>query len=467
MIFHLKPGLDRTNMTINWLHVDFKGIMPSAPRVLDWVDRWAGLGFNGLVLEYEDRLPWQTWPGTFRPGLTLPQWRSLFDAARARGLEVIPLIQTHGHLEWLLKHQPWSGWRENECWNELCPQTPQIMPAIERWLDEVVAIHGSLRYLHIGGDETWNLATCPQCAAQAKASPDGKLGVYLRHLGRVIDLVTRRGIRPIIWADMFWREQRMDLVRRLPREVMLCDWQYAGAGPWPTVSSLGAAGHDVLGSSAIRCGFDIPQCNDVMRDRVANLDGWRRQPGKVGVLHTLWARSRSLTTLYGPWEGWWPAFLAAAEPQALAGHELHAWVPRFDAALKGAIKDAVTLADELSQARFADELADACRRWWVIALQWRELLELAAGNGRTFAMLAATHRRIGVDPHYINHRRAAHQRVLDRAAQWEQAVREFFDQRQLSDVDEFVESRLALLHAAWPEDWARDAIAFQTPRSAR
>lgn len=441
--------------------------MPHAAGMTQWVHWLADHGVNGLVLEYEDRLPWRTWPGTFRPGLTLDEWQQVIAAARKRGMEVVPLIQTHGHLEWLLKHPRWAPWRENGCWNELCPQVDEVMPAVRAWLDEIVAIHGRCTYLHIGGDETWNLATCPLCKAKADASPDGKLDVYITHLERVAAEVAKRGMRPLLWADAFWRENRMDLVRRLPRDVVLCDWQYTGEGPWPTTQDLGKQGHLVLGSSAIRPGYDLSQCVGEQGPRIANIRGWRRQSGTGGVIHTTWGRTRSLLPMYGPWEGWLPAFLAAGQPDALPGHPLEPWVARVDAALTGSLKDVKPVCDELAAARFDDPLTDACRSWWVLALRWRGILEPTLANARTFASLQAVHEAIGTDPDFINHRRAAHARMIEQARVWEADVRTYFDQRQLTDAQEFIASRTGILASVMTQDWAANVVPRFQPRTSR
>lgn len=463
-------------MTINWIHLDFKGIMPGEQRLIAWINWFADRGFNGVVFEYEDRLPWQTWPGIFRPGLSLAQWQRVIAAARDRGMEVVPLIQTHGHLEWLLKLPQWSTWRENGCFNELCPQNTDVMPAIEAWLDEIVAIHDQPRYLHIGGDETWNLATCPQCRNIAEASADEKLHVYITHLCRVAEAVIKRGMQPLIWADAFWREKRMDLVARLPSDVILCDWQYAGTGPWTTVQELAQGDRMILGSSSARCSFDLAECAGPQQLRIDNVTAWHNHTGTAGLIHTVWARTRSLLPQYGPWEGWLPGLIAAGDPQAWPTHPLAPWVERFDAAMAGPFPDATRLADELDGESFADEWADACRRWWVLALRWRVILFLSTANARTSTALEAVYRNIGVDPDFINHQRLAAGRMRDQTRDWETQVRSFFADRDLgdlgdpsdpSDVDEFIASRTGLIHTLKTSEWADTIIPVAQPRTAR
>ena len=110
---------------------------------------------DGIVWEYDDRIPWQSWPGTWRGGYTIQEQRRLMDACRKLELETVPLIQIQGHLEWLLKHERYSGWRENGVSNELCPLHPEVLPRLKKWIDEITTLHPGSRFLHLGEDETW------------------------------------------------------------------------------------------------------------------------------------------------------------------------------------------------------------------------------------------------------------------------------------------------------------------------
>lgn len=454
-------------MTINWVHLDFKGIMPAEERLVAWINWLADRGFNGVVFEYEDRLPWKTWPGTYRPGLETQQWRRVIAAARGRDMEVVPLIQTHGHLEWLLKLPQWSTWRENGCFNELCPQHHDVMPAIEAWIKEVAELHDQPRYIHIGGDETWNLATCPNCRAIADASPDGKLHVYMTHLCRVAKVVAACGMQPLIWADAFWRENRMDLIDKLPSNVILCDWQYTGDGPWPTVKQLARDGRQVLGASSVRCSYDMAESIAPQQVRVDNVINWHNHADTKGLIHTVWARTRSLLPQYGPWEGWLPGLIAAGNASAWQSHPLAPWVSQLDKAMTGTPADATRLADKLDDESFADEWVEACRRWWVLALRWRVILFHATANARASLSLQAVHRNIGVDPDYINHRRLVHGRMLEQTREWESKVRQFFADRELTDVEEFIASRTGIIDAMKTSEWADDFIPVAVPRTSR
>lgn len=139
----------------NWLHLDLKGAIPSVGKLLEQLEFWKDCGYDGIVWEYDDRIPWQSWPGTWRGGYTIQEQRRLMDACRKLELETVPLIQIQGHLEWLLKHERYSGWRENGVSSELCPLHPEVLPRLKKWIDEITTLHPGSRFLHLGADETW------------------------------------------------------------------------------------------------------------------------------------------------------------------------------------------------------------------------------------------------------------------------------------------------------------------------
>lgn len=223
----------------------------------------------------------------------------------------------------------------------------------------------------------------------------------------------------------------------------------------------------ILGSSSVRCSFDLAEYVGPQQLRIDNVLAWHNHTGTAGIIHTVWARTRSLLPQYGPWEGWLPGMIAAGDPNAWPPHPLASWIDRFDAAMAGPFPDATRLADELDSESFDDEWADACRRWWVLALRWRVILFLSTANSRTCNALEAVHRNIGVDPDFINHQRLATGRMRNQSRDWEARVRSFFADRNLGDVDEFIASRTGLIHSLKTSEWADTIIPVASPRTAR
>src|SRR5687768_8564679 len=137
------------NTAANWIHLDLKGVVPGEARLLEWLNWFTHAGFNGVVWEYEDRFDWQSWPGTFRGGYSRDQWERIWQRCAHLQLEVVPLVQTLGHLQWLLKYEPYAAWRENGHLDEVCPQHPDVLPALTAWLDEVIALHPGSTFINV------------------------------------------------------------------------------------------------------------------------------------------------------------------------------------------------------------------------------------------------------------------------------------------------------------------------------
>ena len=72
------------------------------------------------------------------------------------GLEVIPLVQTFGHLEFVLKHEEFAYLRDvPEMPESICPCHDDTMGVIKEIVDQVMKVHPKANYLHIGRDGKW------------------------------------------------------------------------------------------------------------------------------------------------------------------------------------------------------------------------------------------------------------------------------------------------------------------------
>ena len=445
---------------MQWIHLDLKGMIPSQSRLLEWLQWLRDCGFRGVVLEYEDRLPWQTWPGTFRPGYELDAWNEIWRHCDRLGLEVMPLVQTFGHLEWLLKHNDYAHLREANHLNLVCPNHPDVLPRMRHWLDEVVQLHPDSRYLHIGLDEVRNLATCPICAAAASEAADGPFTIYLRYAAQICDHVLSHGRTPVLWADMFLEHGllRSKLMSQLPDGVLLCDWRYREHdAPVP----VAGASHHLMGASAIRCGFDPPhELATDLNPRLANIREWHHRANTsrdrwAGIIHTTWGRSRSLSPLYGPWEGWLPGFIAAGTPNATLSDAMTKAMPCLARGLNTRSLSQIREASEAIGAISSDDpFEQQALRWWNLALRHRGALWWAEGPlTMGYAAQCATARHVGVDPELRAVRRAEYDSTRQTLLGLADEIRSFGEDNQWSDIPEFINSRIdnvvECLDAAW------------------
>lgn len=87
----------------------------------------------------------------------------------ANGIEVIPLVQTFGHMEYVLKLEKYRRLRELDASpGEICPTKYQSKELIKEILSQILRLHSIIKptRVHIGCDEVYNINMCPQCVAR-------------------------------------------------------------------------------------------------------------------------------------------------------------------------------------------------------------------------------------------------------------------------------------------------------------
>lgn len=141
--------------------------------------------------------------------------REILDLALENHLDVIPLVQTFGHMEHVLKTKEFSQLREVPQYPQsICPSKNESLILIKSMIDQIVRLHQDrLQFLHIGCDEVYHLATCPQCQSRLKRLNQNRLSkndplltgrfLFLDHVKQVASYVRETyGIQPLIWDDM-------------------------------------------------------------------------------------------------------------------------------------------------------------------------------------------------------------------------------------------------------------------------
>ncbi|KAJ1525711.1 hypothetical protein ONE63_008922 [Megalurothrips usitatus] len=186
-------------------HFDLKGAPPKVGYLKKVFALLKQLGATGVLLEWEDTFPF--W-GPLEPmaasnAYSRADVREILQSAKEHGLEVMPLVQTFGHVEFALKHAKWAGLREvPESPQALCPSNNASLDLVHLLIDQVMELHPGVRYLHIGCDEVFQMGECPRCRTVLREN------LFLGHVARVASYVrskySYRGapVVPIIWHDM-------------------------------------------------------------------------------------------------------------------------------------------------------------------------------------------------------------------------------------------------------------------------
>lgn len=187
---------------------DFNGTMLDVSRngvmrvhtIRQFIRYMAVMGLNGLMLYTEDTYEIEELPyfGYMRGRYTTEELRDCDSYADLFGIEMIPCIQTLGHLQHALKWNYAGEIKDHQ--DILLPGEPKTYEFIEQMLSTAAETFRSKR-IHIGMDEAFQVG----------------LGRYLRengyrdrfeimneHISKVLEIAGKYELQPMIWSDMYF-----------------------------------------------------------------------------------------------------------------------------------------------------------------------------------------------------------------------------------------------------------------------
>lgn len=125
------------------VHLDLKGAPPKISYLIRLFPLLKTLGATSLLLEYEDMFPFSGSLSDIAAhnAYSKEQLLDVLKSAKDNELEVIPLVQTFGHLEFALKRESFVHLREvPESPQALCPSLNQSLEFVEALIDQVCEI---------------------------------------------------------------------------------------------------------------------------------------------------------------------------------------------------------------------------------------------------------------------------------------------------------------------------------------
>ena len=199
-----------------------RNAVPTTAHLRTLFRQLALAGYNQVMLYTEDTYRLEGVPefGAWRGGYTAAEIRELDDCAAKLGIELIPCIQTLGHLDQLLKwHSAYLKYADTR--NVMQVGKPETYELIGRMLD-FWSRNLRSRRIHLGMDETHGLGGG---FYYAKHGPRDRFAIFNEHLAQVNRMCMERGLEPMIWGDMFFRIGSQsgtygDLSAVFPKEVI-------------------------------------------------------------------------------------------------------------------------------------------------------------------------------------------------------------------------------------------------------
>jgi hypothetical protein len=205
-------------------HIDLNVAQFSRVYLEKWLKILAQEGYDTILWEIENNIAWDSCPECASPdAFSKSEFGEILAYSRKLGLEPIPLFQTIGHVEYVLKHDPYKHLREiPEDVYQYCPRNPEVVPFVVKWIEEYFEVFTNLRYFHLGADEAWSLGSCDRCRQYAQQYSLSKL--YVDHINAVAKPVLDRGVIPMIWGDMILHHP--EAISELEKQMVVFDWHY-------------------------------------------------------------------------------------------------------------------------------------------------------------------------------------------------------------------------------------------------
>ncbi|GFT14208.1 hexosaminidase D [Nephila pilipes] len=290
------------------VHFDLKGAPPKISYFKQLFPILKEAGANAILIEYEEMFPFS---GSLAPVVAKNAYskedvQTILNLAKTHHFEVIPLVQTFGHLEFVLKLKEFRELREVDDFPQaICPSRNESFSVIESIIDQVMAMHPNIRWLHVGCDEVYHLGYCSKCMRLDRDN------LFLSHVARVARYVREKHkVIPIIWDDML-RQMPTEKLKefQLGQLVEPMVWTYVKDVyrfvPYNVWMSYSEVFPFVWAASAFKGAFGetltVPNVKMHLENNEAWLDVMAEQHKKFGnfrgIVITGWQRYDHLATL--------------------------------------------------------------------------------------------------------------------------------------------------------------------------
>ncbi|MCE5169143.1 beta-N-acetylhexosaminidase [Paenibacillus profundus] len=228
---------EHPQFTYNGTMIDAsRNAVPNVHMMKEMMRSMALMGLNGVMLYTEDtyEVPERPYFGYMRGRYTAEELYDIDQYAAQFGIEIVPCIQTLGHLAQALKWDYADELRDTE--DVLLAGSEETYRFIE---DMIVAVTKPLRSkrIHIGMDEAFGLGLGRYLFKNGFRE---RFDIMNEHLNRVMDITRKHGLEPMMWSDMYFHllmnngghyydldiDFSAEVVEKIPKGVQFVYWDY-------------------------------------------------------------------------------------------------------------------------------------------------------------------------------------------------------------------------------------------------
>ncbi|MBP3580037.1 MAG: beta-N-acetylhexosaminidase [Clostridia bacterium] len=193
-----------------------------------------GMGYNMMMLYCEDcyELEGEPYWGNMRPRYSQSDFREIDDYAYGLGVELVPCVQTLGHLTDAIKKPIYAEISDTSSVLEVGNE--KVYELIEKIISQFSKNFRSRR-IHVGLDEAWDLGRGKYLQ---KNGYHTQTEIMRYHVSKVSEICKKYNMEPMMWSDMYFRAKskrdvyydRVEFDEKdresIPENMKLVYWDY-------------------------------------------------------------------------------------------------------------------------------------------------------------------------------------------------------------------------------------------------
>jgi hypothetical protein len=285
----MQQGGEPVTPVIAWHFVLNAVSINDARRLVDVAQK---AGFNSVVVQITrgvalDSAPWA--PG--KNAWSKSDFLDWVGYARAHGMGVIPEIKLLTHQDKFFQNASPQLMFNAATYD---PRNEKVYIEVFKFLDDLISILHPVA-IHIGHDE---VAGFRRYSAKKHLKPGQEMlpaDLFLSDVIKIRDYLAERHTETWMWGDMLLSPEEFPsmspkllhgevagygkaLRDKLPRDIVICDWQYKSNGPnFPELATMVNEGFKVIGATFKNV------------DTIGEFSRYAAEHGALGMIATTWA----------------------------------------------------------------------------------------------------------------------------------------------------------------------------------
>ncbi len=231
--------LDYPTLKIRGISDDIsRGQISNSENFKRIIENLALYKYNSYFLYIEDVLQFDNYSeiGKTRGALRKDEITEIVNYAKKHHIDVYPIFETFGHQENILASPAFENMSEFWGSHSLCTSCPKTYEYLEKTIKEIAQLF-PVPVIHIGGDESFDAGISK---SNKDAQKNGLAELHRQHYERIANICKKYNKNIWIYGDIILKYP--DLLKKLPPNTTIMDWEYFPKNIYPTPQTIAKSG---------------------------------------------------------------------------------------------------------------------------------------------------------------------------------------------------------------------------------